>query len=122
MTQFEHLELIYNQFFNLADEIQELIEKEDYSEAIVKLKYKDKLIKKLFSTKKTVKFTDEEAQKVLAIEQKIKEKEQSNIERLMGLQGTIGAELRSNRKKIKVNSAYEIPSDERSGSMLDVSE
>lgn len=122
MTQFEHLELIYNQFFNLADEIQELIEKEDYSEAIVKLKYKDKLIKKLFNTKKTVKFTDEEAQKVLAIEQKIKEKEQSNIERLMGLQGTVGAELRSNRKKIKVNSAYEIPSDERSGSMLDVSE
>lgn len=122
MTQFENLELLYKQFFNLADEIKSLIEKEEYNDAIAKLMYKDKLMKRLSSTKKTVNFTEDDREKLHIIEQKLQEKEQENIKFLSELRGEIGEKLSITKKKFKVSSAYTIESNKNSGVFVDVSE
>ena len=46
MTEFAHIELIINQYFNLANEIDSLIEKEEYGAVVDKLDDKDSIIKK----------------------------------------------------------------------------
>jgi len=122
MTQFKNLELLYNQFFNLADEIKTMIEQEEYNAAIIKLKYKDKLMKKLSVMKKTVIFTDEDTSKLHVIEQKLQEKELENISYLSKLRSETEQKIQTTNKKVKVNSAYSIHSNKESGVFVDVSE
>ena len=122
MTNFENLELIYNQFFNLADEINVMIENEDYSAAIVKLKYKDKLIKKFLTTKKTVELSIEDRRKLTLMEKKLNSKEQNNINFLSKLHKEVGEELKDTNKKLKMNTAYEIKAEHNSGVFVDLSE
>lgn len=122
MTEFAHIELIIKQYFNLANEIDSLIEKEEYDAVIPKLEYKDEIIKKLFLAQKTVRFTDEEKQKFQMIEQKIRENEQKAIESLEKLQSATGEELKRTNKKVKVSSAYDIHTEENQGTMINYSE
>lgn len=122
MTQFEHLELIYNQFLNLADEINALIEEEDYESVVDKLEHKDKLVKKILMARKTVNFTDEEIEKARLIEQKIRENENETLVLLTNLQNEIGEELLKTRKKIKMSTAYTVIPEESQGYMVDISE
>lgn len=122
MTQFEHLELIYNQFLNLADEINTMIKKEDYAAVVEKLEHKNKLIKKILIAKKTVNFTDEEIEKASLIEQKIRENEQETLISLKKLQNEVGEEINNTKKKIKINTAYAVKSDEKHGAIIDFSE
>ena len=122
MTIFENLELIYHQFFNLADEINSMIESEDYDSVILKLEYKDKLIKKLQSTKKTVNFTEDELRNLSLIEEKLKEKEDYNINFLDKLRTAVGVELDDTKSKLKMNTAYAIKTENNSGMYVDLSE
>lgn len=122
MTQFEQLELIYNQFLNLTAEIDKMIEKEDYKAAAGKTEYKNKLIKKISNVRKTVNFTDEEIEKARLIEQKIKEKEQETFTLLKKLQNQLGEEINNTKKKIKINTAYIVKSDEKHGAFIDISD
>lgn len=122
MTQFATLELLYNQFFNLVDEINSMIENEDYNSAILRLKDKDKLIKRLISAKKTANCTAEEEQQLLLIEKKLMDKEKSNIKHLEKLRDKAGEELTLTKKKVKINSAYDIPQERGHGVYLDISE
>lgn len=122
MTQFEHLELIYNQFFNLTIEINALIEEEEYEIAASKLEHKEKLLAKLLLTKKTVDFTSEEIEKAQSIEQKIKENEQKHIAKLEELQSEVKESIKNVKNKVKVNVAYDGFVQSNSGLFLDVSE
>ena len=122
MTQFANLELLYNQFFNLADEIKTMIDKEEYNEAIIKLKYKDELMKKLSVTKKTVVFSDEDTARLHQIEQKLHDKDLENISYLSKLRNEMGQKLQNTNKKVKMNSAYDMHSKNTSGVFVDVSE
>jgi len=122
MTQFANLELLYNQFFNLADEIITMIDKEEYSEAIVKLEYKDKLMKKLSVTKKTVVLSDEDMVRLQLIEQKLQEKELENITYLSKLRNEMGQKIQNTNKKVKMNSAYDLYSKKSSGVFVDITE
>lgn len=122
MTQYANLELLYNQFFNLAEEIKQMIEKEEYNDAIIKLSYKEKLMKKLSVTKKTVTFTAEETAKLHQIEQKLQEKELENLNYLSKLRSEMGQILKNTKSKVKMNSAYGAFSKETSGVHVDISE
>lgn len=122
MTQYANLELLYNQFFNLAEEIKQMIEKEEYEDAILKLSYKEKLMKKLSVTKKTVIFTEEETAKLHQIEQKLQEKELENLDYLNKLRNEMGQKLKNTNSKVKMNSAYGVYSKETSGVYVDISE
>lgn len=122
MTEFAQLELIYNQFMNLTAEINTLIEKEDYSAAVGKLEHKNKLIKKISNARKTVNFTDDEREKARLIEKKIKETEQETLIFLKKLQDHLVEEIHNTNKKIKINKAYTVKSDEIHGEFIDISD
>lgn len=122
MTQFKQFELIYNQLTNLTEEISTLIAKEDYQTATLKVEYKDKLLKQLLNARKTIKFTAEEKQKLLLMEQKMKENVYEHIEPLKKLRDEIGKEIKTINKKIKINSAYTSQDSEQQGIFFDTSE
>lgn len=122
MTEFKDLELIYNQFFNLTDEISKMIKNEDYGSAISKLKDKDKLISKILSARKTVDFTEEQSQKLSEMEKIISENEHEILSSLEKLHDEVGEAIKMTKKKVKINSAYTMPSDKEQGRIVDFSE
>lgn len=122
MTQFENLGLLYDQFFNLADEIKIMVENEDYSSAFEKLIYKDKLIKKLYAAKKTAILSKEDEIKLHLIEAKLQEKEHENIALFDKIKNEIEAKLSETKKKYKVGQAYGANSKKNCGVFVDYSE
>lgn len=122
MTQFNDLELIYNQFFNLTEEINDMIDKEDYRSAVLELKHKDNLVKKLLMARKTVVVTDEQKQKLDLMEKRITDNEHKILIALEKLREEVGEAIKITKKKVKVSSAYSSYSHERQGSMIDISE
>ena len=122
MTEFKQLELVYNQFISLTNQINQLIADEDYQSASLKLSDKDKLIKKIFLTKKTINFTDEEKKKVELIDKQISEENQKLIESLEKDHQELAQKLNVTKKKVKINSAYEIRSKDKTGNLVDTSE
>ena len=122
MTQFEHLELIYNQFINLTKEIDAMIASESYESVVAKLKYKDKLIKKLLLTRKTVKPTEEQLKKLNYMEEKIRKDEHQILASLKIRHKEIAEELNKTKKKIKINSAYDSNYNKKQGSIIDISD
>lgn len=121
MTQFEQLEGLYKQFFNLADEIKSLVENEEYIEAASRIKYKESLIKKLSLTRKTVILKEGEQEKVSNLEKLLVEKENENIERISYLRDNASIELMKTKKNLKINNAYTVDKSAQ-GSILDFSE
>lgn len=121
MTKFEQLEILYKQFFNLADEMKSLMDKEEYGEALSRIQYKDSLIKKLSLTKKTVVMDEGERQKLSELEKKLIEKEKENIEKLKKIRDSASIELKKTNKSLKINNAYTIDNSIQ-GSILDFSE
>lgn len=122
MTKFSQLELIYNQFVNLSNELNTLIEDEEYDYVIEKLPHKDKLIKKLLNAKKTANLTKEENEKIELIEKSIREKETKTLNNLKKLQDELAIEIKATKSKVKIGSAYAIEPENEHGIMIDISE
>lgn len=122
MTQFQNLELLYNQLLNLADEIKMMVDKEQYEEAVEKMQYKDKLIKKLINTKKTVVFLPEDQEKLELIEKRLQEKEQNNIELANRIFKEMGENLNKTKSKVKISSAYSVQNETNRGIFVDITE
>lgn len=122
MTQFKDLELIYNEYFFLVDEISSMIKKEEYFDISNKLESKERLLKKLANAKKTTKLTTEEIEYTQKMEQQLREKEHANIELLISLKDEVAKKLSINKKKLKINNAYAISSKKDSGRLIDYSE
>jgi len=121
MTQFNQIELIYNQILNLVNEIAVMVEKEEYDAAAAKFEHKDKLVKQLSMTKKTVKFSEEEKLKMQSIENVIKETDENMLENLKKLRVEVANELKITKKRLKLSSAYE-RSTKRKGAIIDIEE
>lgn len=122
MTQFSQIELIYNQFLNLSSEIEVMIEKEEYESASEKVEQKSNLIKQLSNAKKTAKLSENEALKMQAMETTIKEKNDIMLTNLQKLRTQVESEVKTNNKKIKLNSAYDQLPIAEQGNMIDISE
>lgn len=122
MTQFETLEIIYNQLFNLADEIKVLVENENYNIVVNKLQYKDQLINKFINAKKTAQLSDEEKEFVEALDKKLDAKEHDNLAFCEKIHKDLAVELNVTQKKVKMNSAYDIRTDKDHGQLIDTSE
>lgn len=121
MTQFNQIELIYNQLINLLNEISSLIKDEEYSIASSKIGHKDKLVKQLAAAKNTVDFTAQEELKMQTMETTIKEKNDTMLADLQKLKTELASEVKENKNKIKLNSAYE-QTTKRQGDLIDISE
>ena len=122
MTDFDQLKMIYNQFFNLADEIKSMIDSEEYNEAISRLQYKDGLIEKFALTKRSAHLNEIERQEMLEIEAKLKEKEKTDLDFLKSLRSEVAKELQKVNSNIKMRKAYSKKDPLQQGSMLDLSE
>jgi hypothetical protein len=122
MTQFNQIELIYNQILNLTNEIAVMIENEEYDIASTKLQHKDKLVGQLSIAKKTVNFTAKENLQMQAIEKTIKEKNDTMLADLQKLKVEVASELNATKTKVKLSSAYDHQADNRQGDMIDISE
>lgn len=122
MTQFEQLKILYNQYSNLSDEITKLICDEDYDSIFAKMQYKENLMQKLVSAKNTTNLTEDEAKYAFLIEKELWAKEQNNIVLLSKLHKEIGETLKDTNKKVKINSAYNMVNNEKTGLFCDLSE
>lgn len=122
MTEYKQLEILYNQFSNLTDEIQILIKNGEYNELMRKLEHKSKLLDKLYLTKKTVIFTDDEMKKSKLMEQNLRDKDELNISLIEKLKTELGVELNATNKQVMVNSAYTIVADDNKGTVFDITE
>ena len=122
MTQFEQLEGLYTQFANLADEIEFMIDNEEYNEAVSKLQHKDSLIKQFILIKKTVSLDEETTAKMLLMEEALVKREKQNIEKLTRLRDEVATELNKTKKSVKLNNAYIKTNTQNQGSIMDFSE
>jgi hypothetical protein len=122
MTDFEQLKLIYNQFFNLATEIKSMINNEEYNEAISKLQYKEALIEKFATAKKTMNLTETEMKEMHEIEAKFIEAERNNLDFLKNLRSEVANELKKVNSNLKITKAYSKKAESQGGSILDLSE
>lgn len=122
MTTFEDIKLIYNQFLNLSEEINLMIEQEDYDEANIKIQHRNKLINRIINVKKTVVLKDHEKEQIMQLEQKIVNDNKKLIKGLEENKDEIGKELKDINKKVRINSAYDIKSGNDQGKIVDYSE
>jgi len=122
MTKFEDLEMLYSRFVSLTVEINDMVRNEDYDLVLEKVQIKTKLIKQLSQAKKTTELTVEQKQKLGQLEQKMRDDYQNVISSLTKLQNEIGIELTKTKQKYKVNTAYEMPSANNHGEIVDFSE
>lgn len=122
MTNFEQVELLYNQFSNLSDEIRELAEKEDYVAAFERLGLKDNLTKELIRAKKTIKCSEDERKILQTTEKNLQEKDKENIRILTLIKEKMRAELNVTKKKVKMNSAYNNNPENQAGTFFDTIE
>lgn len=121
MSHTDQLKRLYNQFFNIADEIKSLVEKEEFQEALSKIQYKDTLIKKFVTEKKSIVLSEEDKKEVQELDKLLIEKEESNLQMLKELHAKVGAELNKTNKNLKLNNAYAALNKPK-GSILDFSE
>lgn len=123
MTDFKEVERLYNRYFNIEDEIKNLIDEENYEEAISRIPDRDKLLKTLVTARKTVpNLSKEESLKIQSYDKLLKEKNNANIEFLKMHQAEIGNNLNSTRKKVKIGTAYSMQTTQKQGVFLDVTE
>lgn len=122
MTKFENVELIINQYLALSKEIDNSIAQEDYQEAAILSENKNKIIKKLYTAIRTADLSEEEKQKLSSIEDNISENEKKIIESLKKLKINLSDEVKSNKRKFKLTSAYAINTPKKQGVIINVSE
>lgn len=122
MTAFSDYEIICNQYVSLLHEISSLIDEEEYEIVLDKIEYKNKLIKKLFLAKKTVHFTTDEKEKTTLLEQAIHKYEKNMIETFEKYHSEIKQTLKNTYKKVKINSAYTIHTEENNGTFVNIME
>lgn len=122
MTKFSQIELLYNQFSNLSNEIEAMIENEEYDSASEKIELKNNLIKQLANAKKTTTLSNDEALKMQNIEDTIKQKNDIMLANLENLKKGLEGEVKTNKQKIKLSSAYDQLPEAEQGNMIDISE
>lgn len=122
MSQFEHIEPLINHYLDLTNEINAFIEKEEYEDAISLTEKRSGLVKKLFHAITSINLSEEENQKVSNFKNKISEDDKHLISSLKVLKEKISEELKGNKKKFKLTSAYAMPTRKRQGVMINVSE
>lgn len=122
MTQFETLECLYNQLYNLAGEITSLVQDEKYNYVLEKLAYKDELITKFINAKKTAVLSEEEQVLASAWDKKLSDKEHENLAFCEKIHKNLSEEIKSTNKKVKMNSAYDIHIGTEQGNLIDTTE
>lgn len=122
MTKLVNLQLLFNQFSNLLDEIDDLIEEDYYDEAQLKIIQSNKLLNKIVLAKKTLDITENEKIELDNLEQELLNKHKERLNFYQKRKAELDVEIKKSGKKVKVSSAYDAISNASSGRLVDVSE
>ena len=106
MKPFEQLKLLYEQIFNLNNEILEHIEKGLTNEAAIKTSQFERISTQINLAKKGLNLSEDEKKEIDEIDKKALETITSTINQMVELKIEIQKELKKTNHTMKVNSAY----------------
>lgn len=120
--QFEQLKILYKQILATSVEIKNLIEREDYDEALSRETHKSQLISKVNFVKNTFDLTDFEQSTLRKIVEDIQKQEMENLEILKSLKDDTATKLKALNAKSKITNKYSGDIEPQEGSILDFNE
>jgi len=117
--QFEQLMLQYEQLKNGADDILNLIENEDFDDAITLIKSREPIFLNCKCMRRYLELTPEQEKTADSIVDEIREKESRNIELMKERIEDVKNELKKTQKTEKIQMAYEFDEDQK-GSIINI--
>lgn len=121
MSQYDQLLLFYDRLLTIADEIEDMIQKELFDDILDKIQIHDKIFVQIKLAKKCSDLTEEQQAKIEQIEEELKEKEKKNIETLQTNMVEVKQELDKLKLKDKLKQAYsQDTTHQEQGSIIDV--
>lgn len=119
--QFEQLMLQYTQLKNGSDEIERMIDNEDFDSALTMLKSREDLFLSCKCIRKYLELTPVQKEELDKILDEIREKELRNIKKLEHGMEEVQKELKQTQKSQKIQQAYEL-NGENSGNIVNIQE
>lgn len=121
MAQYDQLLLFYDRLLTIADEIEDMIQKELFDDILDKIQIHDKIFVQIRLAKKCTVLTEEQQAEINSIEEELKEKEKKNIEVLQSNMVVVKQELDKLKLQNKLKQAYsQDTTHQEQGSIIDV--
>ncbi len=121
MAQYDQLLLFYDRLLTIADEIEDMIQKELFDDILDKIQIHDKIFVQIRLAKKCTVLTEEQQAEIDRIEEELKEKEKKNIETLQSNMVEVKQELDKLKLQNKLKQAYsQDTTHQEQGSIIDV--
>ena len=121
MAQYDQLLLFYDRLLTIADEIEDMIQKELFDDILDKIQIHDKIFVQIRLAKKCTVLTEEQQAEINRIEEGLKEKEKKNIEVLQSNMVVVKQELDKLKLQNKLKQAYsQDTTHQEQGSIIDV--
>ena len=121
MAQYDQLLLFYDRLLTIADEIEDMIQKELFDDILDKIQIHDKIFVQIRLAKKCTVLTEEQQAEINRIEEELKEKEEKNIEVLQSNMVVVKQELDKLKLQNKLKQAYsQDTTHQEQGSIIDV--
>lgn len=121
MAQYDQLLLFYDRLLTIADEIEDMIQKELFDDILDKIQIHDKIFVQIRLAKKCTVLTEEQQAEINRIEEELKEKEKKNIDVLQSNMVVVKQELDKLKLQNKLKQAYsQDTTHQEQGSIIDV--
>ena len=121
MAQYDQLLLFYDRLLTIADEIEDMIQKELFDDILDKIQIHDKIFVQIRLAKKCTVLTEDQQAEINRIEEELKEKEKKNIEVLQLNMVEVKQELDKLKLQNKLKQAYsQDTTHQEQGSIIDV--
>lgn len=121
MAQYDQLLLFYDRLLTIADEIEDMIQKELFDDILDKIQIHDKIFVQIRLAKKCTVLTEEQQAEINRIEEELKEKEKKNIEVLQSNMVVVKQELDKLKLQNTLKQAYsQDTTHQEQGSIIDV--
>ena len=121
MAQYDQLLLFYDRLLTIADEIEDMIQKELFDDILNKIQIHDKIFVQIRLAKKCTVLTEEQQAEINRIEEELKEKEKKIIEVLQSNMVVVKQELDKLKLQNKLKQAYsQDTTHQEQGSIIDV--
>ncbi len=117
--QFEQLMLQYNQLKNGAEDIQRMIQNEDFDSAITMIKSREEIFLSCKCIRKYLELTPVQERALNMLLDELKEIELSNIRLLSQGMVEVQQELRRTQQNEKIQHAYDFDEDQK-GSIVNI--
>lgn len=118
--QYQQLLLLYQQLRNGAEEISNLIAKEDYDNAITMIKAREATFLNCKCMRRYLDLTPEQQESIDKVYNELKSIEEKNMQTLENIMEDVQSELLRTQKLQKLHKAYENNSEDSSGSMVNL--